>query len=64
MLLDRAMARGEVHPALATDRIAAVPYALLQQKFFMTLKPVPSAVIEEVVDTISLPLVRGSAKRR
>jgi AcrR family transcriptional regulator len=64
MLLDRAMARGEVHPALATDRIAAVPYALLQQEFFMTLKPVPNAVIEEIVDTIFLPLVVGSAKRR
>lgn len=64
MLLDRAVARGEVHPALVTDRIAAVPYALLQQEFFMTLKPVPSAVIEEIVDTIFLPLVRGHSKRR
>jgi len=61
MLLDRAIARGEVHPAFVTDRIAAVPYALLQQEFFITLKPVPIAVIEEIVDTIFLPLVRGSA---
>jgi hypothetical protein len=53
------MARREVHPALVTDRIAAVPYALLQQEFFMTLKPVPNAVIEEIVDTIFLPLVSG-----
>lgn len=30
----------------------------------MTLKPVPNAVIEEIVDTIFLPLVRGSARRR
>lgn len=64
MLLDRAIARGEVHPALATDRIASVPYALLQQEFFMTLKPVPGAVIEEIVDTIFLPLVGGAGKRR
>jgi AcrR family transcriptional regulator len=64
MLLDRAIARGEVHPAFVSDRIAAVPYALLQQEFFMTLKPVPTAVIEEIVDTIFLPLVSGSAKRR
>ncbi|HEY4240444.1 MAG TPA: TetR/AcrR family transcriptional regulator [Kofleriaceae bacterium] len=63
LLLDRAIARGEIHPALATDRIAAVPYALLQQEFFMTLKPVPNAVIEEIVDTIFIPLVRG-AKRQ
>ncbi|MFO0728505.1 MAG: TetR/AcrR family transcriptional regulator [Myxococcota bacterium] len=64
MLLDRAIARGEVRPALVSDRLAAMPYALLQQEFFMTLKPVPSAVIEEIVDTIFLPLVRGPSKRR
>ncbi len=64
MLLDRAMARGEVHPDVVSDRVASVPYALLQQEFFMTLKPVPNAVIEEIVDTIFLPLVRGSTRRR
>lgn len=64
MLLDRAIARGEVRPQVVSDRIAAVPYALLQQEFFMTLRPVPTAVIEEIVDTIFLPLVIGSAKRR
>lgn len=64
VLLDRAIARGEVHPAHVSDRIAAVPYALLQQEFFMTLKPVPVAVIEEIVDTIFLPLVRGASKPR
>ena len=45
------------------DRIAAVPYALLQQQLFMTLEPVPNVVIEEIVDTIFLPLVQGPAKR-
>ena len=64
LLLDRAIARGEVRPAFASDRIAAVPYTLLQQEFFMTLKPVPNAVIEEIVDTIFLPLVGGSLARR
>jgi hypothetical protein len=64
MLLDRAIARGEIRPARVSDRIAAVPYALLQQEFFMTLKPVPNAVIEEIVDTIFLPLVSGSSRRR
>jgi hypothetical protein len=64
MLLDRAIARGELDPAVVTDRIAAVPYSLLQQEFFMTLKPVPNAVIEEIVDTIFLPLVSGPSKRR
>jgi len=64
MLLDRAIARGEVRPARVSDRIASVPYALLQQEFFMTLKPVPNAVIEEIVDTVFLPLVSGSPERR
>ncbi|HEX2733312.1 MAG TPA: TetR/AcrR family transcriptional regulator [Polyangiaceae bacterium] len=64
LLLDRAIARGEVHPVLVTDRIAALPYALLQQEFFMTLKPAPNTVIEEIVDTIFLPLVKGPAKHR
>ncbi|MFO0600568.1 MAG: TetR/AcrR family transcriptional regulator [Myxococcaceae bacterium] len=64
LLLDRAIARGEIRPLRASDRIAAVPYALLQQEFFMTLKPVSSAVIEEIVDTIFLPLVSGPARPR
>lgn len=64
MLLDRAIARGEIHPAAVSDRIAAVPYALLQQEFFMTLKPVPNAVLEEIVDSIFLPLVTGQAVTR
>jgi AcrR family transcriptional regulator len=59
MILDRAVARGEVTPATVTDRIAAVPYTILQQEFLMTLKPVPNATIEEIVDTIFLPLVTG-----
>lgn len=59
MILDRAVARGEVTPAAVTDRIAAVPYTILQQEFLMTLKPVPNATIEEIVDTIFLPLVTG-----
>jgi len=58
ILVDRAIARGEIDPELVSDRIAGVPYALLQQEFFMTLKPVPNAVIEEIVDTLFLPLLR------
>ena len=60
VLLDRAIARGEVSPATVSDRIASVPYALLQQEFFMTLKPVSNATIEEIVDTIFLPLCARS----
>ena len=60
IVLERAIARGEVAPDKVTERIAVLPYVLLQQEFLLTLKPVPRAVIEEIVDTIYLPLLRSS----
>jgi AcrR family transcriptional regulator len=57
IVLERAVARGEVAADKVTDRIAVLPYVLLQQEFLLTLKPVPTAVIEEIVDSIYLPLV-------
>jgi AcrR family transcriptional regulator len=57
LVLDRAVARGEVAANRVTERIAVLPYVLLQQEFLLTLKPVPTAVIEEIVDTIYLPLL-------
>lgn len=57
-ILERAVARGEADPARITPRIAALPFDLLRHELFMTLKPVPRKVIEEIVDTIFLPLVR------
>jgi AcrR family transcriptional regulator len=57
IVLERAVARGEVAADKVIDRIAVLPYVLLQQEFLLTLKPVPTAVIEEIVDSIYLPLV-------
>jgi AcrR family transcriptional regulator len=57
IVLERAVARGEVAPDKISERIAVLPYVLLQQEFLLTLKPVPTAVIEEIVDSIYLPLV-------
>ncbi|WP_432826712.1 TetR/AcrR family transcriptional regulator [Dactylosporangium sp. CA-092794] len=57
IVLDRAIARGEVPRDSVSDRIASLPYLLLQQEFLLTLKPVPLEVIEEIVDTIFLPAV-------
>ena len=37
--------------------MASLPFALLLVEFVMTLKPVPASVIEEIVDTVFLPLV-------
>ena len=57
IVLERAVARGEVAAAKVSERIAVLPYVLLQQEYLLTLKPVPTAVIEEIVDTIYLPLL-------
>ena len=65
-VIDRAIARGEVASDSVSDRIVLLPYMLLQQEFLLTLKPASARVIEEIVDTIFLPLilVAGSATRR
>jgi AcrR family transcriptional regulator len=54
----RAIERGEVDPATLTPRIAKLPFDLVRQQIMMTLEPVPADELEEIVDTIFLPLVR------
>jgi AcrR family transcriptional regulator len=56
-ILDRAAARGEICRDQVSERMASLPFALLLVEFVMTLKPVPASVIEEIVDTVFLPLV-------
>ncbi len=56
--IQRAVARGEIRPGQISDRIARVPVDLFRCEVLTTLKPIPDAVIEEIVDTIFLPLVR------
>ncbi|ATL31160.1 TetR/AcrR family transcriptional regulator [Streptomyces formicae] len=58
-IMDRAIARGEIDPARLTPRIASLPFDLLRSEAMMTQRPVPPEVIEEIVDTIFLPLVRA-----
>ncbi|WP_280266613.1 TetR/AcrR family transcriptional regulator [Nocardia wallacei] len=57
-IMRRAIERGELDPARLTPRIAALPFDLLRGEALMTLRPVAPEVIEEIVDTIFLPLVR------
>ena len=59
-LLARAVERGEVDPAKLTPRVVAVPFDLYRQELLMTLKPVPDAVAESIVDEVFMPLVRPS----
>jgi AcrR family transcriptional regulator len=57
-IMERAIQRGELDPARLTPRIAALPFDLLRGETMLTLRPVAPEVIEEIVDTIFLPLVR------
>ncbi len=61
VVYERAAARGEIDPSLLSPRIRGLPFALLQLELLTTLKPVPAAAIEEIVDTIVLPLFHRSA---
>ena len=57
VIYERAVERGEVRPGVLTDRLKALPFDLLRQEVLMTFASVPDAVLEEIVDTIFLPLV-------
>lgn len=60
-IIERAIARGEIRAEQVTPRIKALPFDLMRQEALMTLKPVPSEVIEAIVDEIFLPLVASRA---
>ena len=62
-ILQRGVRRGEIDPSKLTKRIASLPLDLLRHEGFMTHKPVPKAVIAEILDTIFLPLVSKDSFR-
>lgn len=55
--IQRAVDRGEIDPARVTDRIARLPVDLFRHEILMTLRPLSDEAIEEIVDTIFLPLL-------
>jgi AcrR family transcriptional regulator len=57
ILLDRAVARGEVDPARLTPRVVTLPFDLMRHEALMSLSTVSDESILEVVDEIFLPLV-------
>lgn len=57
-LFARAVERGEIRPERLTQRIKSLPFDLLRHEFLTTFAPVPDHVLEEIVDTIFLPLLR------
>jgi AcrR family transcriptional regulator len=56
-VIQRAIDRGEIQPEQVTDRIARVPVNLFRYELLMTLRPLSDEAIEEIVDTIFLPLL-------
>ena len=60
-LIARAVARGEIRPDQIKGRVAQLPADLLRHDVLVTLAPLTDAAIEEIVDTVFLPLVRLGA---
>jgi AcrR family transcriptional regulator len=58
LLFGRAIDRGEIKPERLTDRIKSLPFDLLRHEILTTFAPVPDHALEEIVDTVFLPLVR------
>ncbi|WP_218832299.1 TetR/AcrR family transcriptional regulator [Mycobacterium intracellulare] len=55
--IQRAIDRGEIEPDQLTERIARLPVDLFRYEVLMTLRPLPDEAIEEIVDTVWLPLL-------
>ncbi len=53
----RAVERGEIDGSKLTPRIVRLPYDLLRHEVLMHLRPMSSSAIQEIVDTVFLPLV-------
>ena len=63
-LIRRAVARGQARPEALQPRVATVAIVLLRNEYVTRGYPeVPEAVLEEIVDQVFLPLVRGPLER-
>ncbi len=58
-LLERAAERGEVDVSKVTGRVTELPMTLMRHELVMTMRSVPEAAIEEIVDGIWFPLLRA-----
>lgn len=59
IVIDRAVERGEIDPTRLTPRRRTLAIDLLRHEALMTIAPASDTAIEEIVDDIFLPLVRG-----
>ncbi|ASW90207.1 TetR family transcriptional regulator [Mycobacterium marseillense] len=58
-----AVDRGEIERDQLTERIARLPVDLFRYEVLMTLRPLPDEAIEEIVDTVWLPLLERRKAR-
>jgi hypothetical protein len=58
-IIQRAIDRGEIQPEQVTERIAHLPVDLFRHELVMTLQPLSDETIEEIVDTVFLPLLEA-----
>ncbi|MGW5430074.1 TetR/AcrR family transcriptional regulator [Streptomyces sp. NPDC004059] len=58
VLFDRAVERGEIKREHLPERVKSLPFDLLRHEILTTFAPVPDDVLEDIVDTVFLPLVR------
>ncbi|MGF2952541.1 TetR/AcrR family transcriptional regulator [Mycobacterium sp. THU-M116] len=56
-VIQRAVDRGEIDRERVTERIGRLPADLWRHEILMTLRPLSDEAIEEIVDTIFLPLL-------
>ncbi|WP_155372914.1 TetR-like C-terminal domain-containing protein [Catellatospora vulcania] len=58
LVFDRAVGRGEVHPAHLSPLVAEVGPAMLMYRFLGDSSPVPDQFLVSVVDGVLIPLIR------
>lgn len=57
MVIERAVARGEIDASRLTPRLRSLAFDLYRHEALMTLEPVPDEVIDQILDEVFLPLV-------
>lgn len=62
IVMQRAVARGEVSAEVVTPRLTSLPFDLFRYEVMMTHQPVGEDVITEIVDKFFVPLVTRQAR--
>jgi AcrR family transcriptional regulator len=60
-IVERAVERGELAPTTVSPRAARVPLDLIRNETITNQGPIPRGTVEELVDDVYIPLLRGLA---